>query len=204
MTPSTSDRGRHSLPDQPLAEPSPEAGTAAVNSRDLVVIGLGVCAVALVVYVHRSVWLGALALAVVVGVSTWLAVIDFRVHRLPNRIVGPLAASVTIGLLVAGFAEDDFARAGRAIGFGVGTAAVLLVLNLVGGLGMGDVKYGYPMAATVSWFGWDALFVALLVTTLAGAAVAVAMLVRGGGRNQHLAYGPYMALGLAVSLITCC
>jgi leader peptidase (prepilin peptidase)/N-methyltransferase len=81
---------------------------------------------------------------------------------------------------------------------------VLLVLNIVGGLGMGDVKYGYPMAATVGWFGWDALFVALLVTTLAGAAVAVAILIRGGGRNQHLAYGPYMALGLAVSLITCC
>jgi leader peptidase (prepilin peptidase)/N-methyltransferase len=170
----------------------------------VVVIGLGVCAAILVVIVHRSVWLGAVALATVVGVSTWLAVIDFRVHRLPNRIVGPLAVAVTVGLFVAGFAEDDFARTGRAIGFGVGTAVVLLVLNIVGGLGMGDVKYGYPMAATVGWFGWDALFVALLVTTLAGAAVAVAILIRGGGRNQHLAYGPYMALGLAVSLITCC
>lgn len=192
------------MPDQPLADRGPDGETTTRPFTEVLVIGLGVCAAVLVVIVHRRILLGGLALAVVVGVSTWLAVIDLRVHRLPNRIVAPLAAAVTVGLVVAGFAEDDLTRAGRAIGFGLATALALLVLNLIGGIGMGDVKYGYPMAATVGWFGWDALFVALLVTTLVGAVVAVAMLVRGGGRNQHLAYGPYMALGLAVSLITCC
>lgn len=166
-------------------------------------MAIGATATLLVVVIHRSMILGGLALGVVVGVSTWLAVIDFREHRLPNRIVGPLAVAVTVGLLIAGFAEDDYSRAGRAIGLGLATAAALLVMNLIGGLGMGDVKYAYPMAATVGWFGWDAVFVALLVTTAAGAVVAIVLLVRGG-RRQQFAYGPYMALGLAVSLLTCC
>lgn len=191
------------LPDQPSAESTPQELTLPLSGFELAVAAVGAVASVLVVITHRSMLLGGLALGLVVGVSTWLSVIDFRVHRLPNRIVGPLAAAVTVGLMIAGFAEDDFGRAGRAIGLGLATATLLLVMNLLGGLGMGDVKYGYPMAATVGWFGWDALLVALVITTTAGAAVAVVMLARGG-RRQHFAYGPYMALGLTVSLLLCC
>lgn len=143
----------------------------------------------------------ALFLALVVLVSAWLAVIDFREHRLPNRIVGPLAVAVVLAVLLVGLAEDDLGRAGRALGLGLTISAFLLLANIIGGLGMGDVKYGFPMAATVGWFGWDALSITIVVTTLAGAVVAGAMLLAGRGRSHRLSYGPYMALGLVGGLL---
>ena len=150
---------------------------------------------------HRSSAFAVVALPAVVAVSAWLSIIDFREHRLPNRIVGPLAAAVTVGVVAAGLVADDLDRSARAIGFGLVLSAVLLAASLIGGLGMGDVKYGYPMAATVGWFGWDALSTAIVVTTVSGAAVATILLVAGRGRQHQLSYGPYMALGLVVGLV---
>ncbi len=169
--------------------------------RDGLVAAIGAASAMAVLFGHRTSPAGAVALSGVVAVSTWLAIIDFREHRLPNRIVGPLAAAVTVGVVVAGAVDGDLGRTGRAIGLGLAVVAVLLVANLVGGLGMGDVKYGFPVGVAVGWFGWDALSVTVLATTISGAIVAIAMLVRGRGRNQHLSYGPYMAIGLVAGLL---
>lgn len=162
---------------------------------------VGAASVVAVGWVHRSTPVGAAGLMAVVAVSAWLAAIDFREHRLPNRIVGPLALAVTIGVLVAGAIADDPGRAGRAIGFGLALSAVLLAVNVIDALGMGDVKYGYPMATAVGWFGWNALAVAILVMTVGGGLVAVAALMSGKGRRHRLSYGPYMALGLVAGLL---
>ena len=178
--------------------------TPASGVVDLVVAAIGAVGAFTVVFAHRDQLIGGLALGAVILVSAWLAAIDFREHRLPNRIVGPLAAAVVIGLLVAGLVEDDLGRSGRALWLGVATAAILLGANLVGGLGMGDVKYGFPMAATLGWYGWDTLFIGLLVTTIGGAVAAVVLLIQRRQREQELAYGPYMALGLTVGLIVAC
>ncbi len=150
---------------------------------------------------HRATPFTAIWLAVVVAVSAWLAVIDFREHRLPNRIVGPLALAVCGAVAITALIETDAGRAGRALGLGLAVTAVLLLANLVGGLGMGDVKYGFPWATTIGWFGWPPLSLAIIVTTVAGAVVAVAVLVRGRERGRHLSYGPYMALGLIAGLL---
>lgn len=179
-----------------------EAASAADgSSRFLPVIAIGALATIAVAVAFRSEPVIAVLLAAMVGVSTWLSVIDFREHRLPNRIVGPLAAAVLLSVLIGGLVEDDLGRSGRAVAFGLGMAVFLLMANILGGLGMGDVKYGFPMAATVGWFGWDAVSVAVLATTFFAAIVAIGILVRGGGRKQHLAYGPYMALGLVLGLL---
>lgn len=175
------------------------AGPHRLRDGMVTLIGAGAAVAILVGYRDRP--LGAFCLAAVILASTWLSVIDFREHRLPNRIVGPLAAAVASGVIIAGVAEDDLSRSWRALGFGLAVAVILLVANIAGGLGMGDVKYGFPMAATVGWFGWDALSITILITTAAGALVAIAMLLAGRGRNQHLSYGPYMALGLAGGLL---
>lgn len=164
-------------------------------------VGVGLAATALVGWLHRARPLEGLALAVVVAVSTWLSVIDFREHRLPNRIVGPLAVAITVVIGLGGLAEDDLGRAGRAMAFGLVASTVLLVANLIGGLGMGDVKYGYPVAATVGWFGWDALAVTILVTAFSGGLVGAVLLAIGRGRNYALSYGPFMALGLVAGLV---
>ncbi len=182
-------------------DPDDEAGVSGHPIRDGLTVLVGAVAAILVLIGHRSTPFTALGSAAVVMVSTWLAVIDFREHRLPNRIVGPLAGAVAVWLFVAGLVEDDLGRTARALGFGLAVAGFLLLANILGGLGMGDVKYGFPMAATVGWFGWDALSVTIVVTTVSGAVAAVVMLVLGRGRSAQLSYGPYMALGLAGGLL---
>ncbi len=175
---------------------TPEAMPFAV--RGTVVVG--VAATAIVVIAHRGAPLTALALGVVLAVSVWLSAIDVAEYRLPNRIVGPLALAVAIGVLIAGIVEDDLGRTGRSLAFGVGAFVLLLIANLVGGLGMGDVKYGFPMATTVGWFGWDSVSIAIMVTSLSGALAAVAILIIDRNLKRQLPYGPFMALGLAAGL----
>jgi leader peptidase (prepilin peptidase)/N-methyltransferase len=174
--------------------------------RDAALVAAGAVAVLAVAIGYRQSPLTAAALVVMLGVSTWLSVIDARIHRLPNRIVGPLAAAAAATVAVAAVIGDeaggDWGRAARAVGFGAVISAVLLVANLVGGLGMGDVKYGFPVGVTVGWFGLDAVLVTVLATTLAGAVAAIGLLATGRGRSHRLAYGPFMALGTAAGLLS--
>lgn len=168
---------------------------------DCVVIAVGVTLAAVVAASHRSSPLAAAGLFVVVLVSTWLSVVDFREHRLPNRIVGPLAVAVTGGLALAAWSAGDLRRGLYAVVAGAALAGFLLLLSIVGDLGMGDVKFGYPIGAVLGWFGWNAVLLAVLVTTVGGALVGVALLVSGKGATYRLSYGPYMALGLAAGLL---
>lgn len=167
----------------------------------VVAAAAGGLAVAVVAWAHRSTPLTAAALALVVAVSVRLAVIDLREHRLPNRIVGPLAAAVTAGLVVGGLGGGDPGRTARAVGLGLITSAVLLAGHLARGVGMGDVKYGYAAGATLGWFGLDALRLGA-VATLASAGLGAALLLAGGAGRQHrFAFGPFLVAGLVAGLV---
>lgn len=155
----------------------------------------------MVAYAHWSDPIAALALAGLVGVAGCLSMIDFEHHRLPNRIVGPLAAAVTLAVVLSGLLDDDISRSGRAMLFGLAAAGFFLVGNLVGGMGMGDVKYAYPLGTTLGWFGVQALTTALLVTVLIGGLAAVVVLLSGRGRHYRLPYGPFMSVGLVAGLL---
>lgn len=177
------------------------SGIRSLSPTDLIVAAIGVAATVAVVVAFGQSPIAAGLFAVVLLTSTALSIIDFREHRLPNRIVGPLALGVVVSVVAAGIVNEDLGRSWRALGMGLALSVVLFAVNVVGGIGMGDVKYGFPMAATVGWFGWDALSIAIMFTTVAAAVVAVVVLLQGRGKDHQLAYGPYMALGLAVGLL---
>ncbi len=162
----------------------------------------GVASAAVVAAVH---WddspLVAIALGALVLVASLLTAIDFAVHRLPNVIVGPLALAVTLALLVGGAVSQDWGRVGFAVGVGVAASALFFVGNIIAGIGMGDVKYAYPVFATAAWFGAVPLQVTLLGMALSAAGVAIVVLVMGGGRGTAMAYGPYMSFGLVLGLV---
>jgi len=166
------------------------------------IAGITVVSMIAVANVHWSNPVSALLLAGLVAVSGWLAVIDFEVRRLPNIIVGPLAAAVTFAVVLAGFVNNDIGRSGRALLFGLAAAIFFLVGNLLGGMGMGDVKYAYPLGATLGWFGRQAVLNAAFTTVLIGGLAAVAVLALGKGRRYRLPYGPFMSAGLVVGLLT--
>jgi leader peptidase (prepilin peptidase)/N-methyltransferase len=131
-------------------------------------------------------------------VTPWLVVIDIREHRLPNALVLP---GISVGLSSC---AGEWVVSGRVpvapLVAGVAYAGFLLVLNLVGGMGMGDVK----LAAALGLASWT-LSVAVLSPVMAflvGGLVSLALLI-AGKRGQRIAFGPFLLGGfwVAVALV---
>jgi leader peptidase (prepilin peptidase)/N-methyltransferase len=67
------------------------------------------------------------------------------------------------------------------------------------GMGHGDFKL---LAALGAWFGWQALPMIVLLSSLAGAVVGVGLiLLRGHDRNVPIPFGPYLALAGWIVLV---
>jgi prepilin peptidase CpaA len=107
---------------------------------------------------------------IVLAIATFT---DLRSRRIPNWLVFPF--------LLAGFAVSGWLHGWHGIGqsfLGVGVAAVLFGgLAMLGGMGMGDVKL---CAAIGAWIGPAQLFTALVLTGLAGGAMALCWAACGG------------------------
>lgn len=169
---------------------------------DVPAVVLGTVGGAAVAWVHRNQALTAVLLVVLVAIATWLSVIDLRERRLPNKIVGPLALVTTMVVLVAGVVGDDLGRTRRALLVGAIAVIVCFVANLAGGMGMGDVKYSFPLFTVIGWFGGLAVNMTVLTTALAGGLVGIVLVATGRGRKFRLPYGPFMSLGLVAGLVT--
>lgn len=143
-------------------------------------------------------WIGLVG---ILGCALVLSAIDIREHRLPNRIVGPLAGAVAVWLIVLGVINDDLARTGAAFLWGLAVMGVFLVLAIVAGLGMGDVKFAWPLAATIGWFGSAAVQTALFGLILSGGIVGVVLMVTRRNTKFQLPYGPFMTVGLICGVV---
>ncbi len=107
---------------------------------------------------------------VLVGVYTLIAaVLDFRLHRIPNYLTVPTAiAGVAFHVLAPSGWGLWTSLAGFAVGF-----SLLLLPWLLGGSGMGDVKL---LAALGAWLGPRLTLVAFAVSIGAAALIAVCVL----------------------------
>jgi leader peptidase (prepilin peptidase)/N-methyltransferase len=145
-------------------------------------------------------YLGADARAAIggffVAVLAVLSAVDIAERRLPNRIVLPSAAAVLVAqtaLFPDRSLEWMLAAAGAALGLFVA------YLAWPGALGMGDVKLGLLLGATLG----SAVVSALLVGFLAAAIFALALLARHGlgARRRTIPLGPFLALGGIAALL---
>jgi leader peptidase (prepilin peptidase) / N-methyltransferase len=74
----------------------------------------------------------------------------------------------------------------------------LIIVASRGGMGGGDMKLGAMLGA---FLGWKLVLVAILLSVLAGGLVAIVLLaLRRRGRKDAVPFGPFLALGGAVSL----
>ena len=127
-----------------------------------------------------------------------LSVIDFKTHRLPNKLVGWFVA---VEILIMGIIEwmaSDFARLLTALG--VAAAAiisyVLLYILSRGSLGMGDVKFAFPLGLCAGWYSPGNWLAAIFVSFfLAGIVAVIGLVTKRMTRKSRLAFGPYMFLG---------
>ena len=127
-----------------------------------------------------------------------LSIVDFKSHRLPNQLVGWFTATQILIVAVISWMASDLDRFGTALGIAGVTTIVYLLLYLVsrGSLGMGDVKFAFPLGLCVGWYSANQWLVAIFVSFLiAGLVAVIGLVTKRITRKSRLAFGPYMFLG---------
>jgi leader peptidase (prepilin peptidase)/N-methyltransferase len=140
-------------------------------------------------------------LLVFVGFGTRLSAIDIKVHRLPNQLVAWFTA-IQIATLIA-LSLDDINDLKLPVLVAVGTSAIYSILFILsrGSLGMGDVKFAFPLGLTVGWYAPELWLIAIFGTFLSAGVVAlVGIITKRMNRQSKLALGPSMFLS---TLLTC-
>ncbi|MFF0446803.1 prepilin peptidase [Streptomyces sp. NPDC004609] len=145
-----------------------------------------------------AVWLLLVPFAVL------LAVVDRRVHRLPDQLTLPLAAAAA-GLLGA---VSPLPGAGgswsTALLGGLVLGATYLVLFLINpnGLGFGDVKLALSLGVVLGWYGWSTLFTGAFAGFLLGSLYGIGLMALGrAGRGTAIPFGPFMIGGALAGLL---
>jgi leader peptidase (prepilin peptidase)/N-methyltransferase len=127
------------------------------------------------------------------GILVILTGIDLDTQLLPDHFTLPLLWIGLLANLSGTFAKLPDAVIGAVAGYLVLWSVYWLFKLTTGreGMGYGDFKL---LAALGAWFGWQALPMTLLVASLFGAVVGIAMIVFGGkDRRSAIAFGPYLA-----------
>ena len=143
---------------------------------------------------HAS-WGAALAWAGFAAALLALAVIDARTTWLPDAITQPL---VWGGLIAAAMGWTGVPLPAALWGAVAGYLCLWSVywafrlLTGKEGMGYGDFKL---LAALGTWFGWQSLLAVVLIASISGLLVALALLWRKQlPENRQIAFGPYLAL----------
>lgn len=131
-------------------------------------------------------------------VAGWLAAVDVREHRLPDRVQLPAAAVLLAALALRAVVGTDPGALARALAVSAATGLVLLLLAAAsrGGLGFGDVKFGMLLGLWTGYLGPAQGVLALVAAFLSGGVAAVAALLTGrAGPTTRIAFGPFLAVG---------
>lgn len=138
-------------------------------------------------------WLTVLCGLVLFATLSVLSWIDWNTYRLPNVLTLPL---ILLGLLWAFGTQIDFYEflLGAALGYGLFwmIESVYRLIRKREGLGRGDAKL---LAAGGAWCGAMALPYIILIASVAG---IIFVYIRGGDRTARLAFGPFLALSIAI------
>jgi leader peptidase (prepilin peptidase)/N-methyltransferase len=123
-----------------------------------------------------------------------VAAYDLATRRIRNLVTVP--GSLLAVVLRVAFERGALVEVCIA---GVVVFAAFLTLSLVlgAGFGEGDAK----LAGMLGFLLGSAVVPALLVGTLAGGIIGVAVLARSRSRKATIAYGPYLALGAAIAIL---
>jgi leader peptidase (prepilin peptidase)/N-methyltransferase len=147
---------------------------------------------------------GAQAIAALALVWALLALtlIDIDTQLLPDDITLPL---LWLGLIVNSFGvftDLHSAVIGAIAGYMILWSVYWLfkLLTKKEGMGRGDFKL---LSALGAWLGWKSLPVIILLSSVVGAAVGIALIVLARrGRDVPIPFGPYLAGGGLIALLT--
>lgn len=143
--------------------------------------------------------------AIAAVVLTWALItltwIDYDTYLLPDNITLPL---VWLGLIVnyfGLFTSLESALWGAVAGYLALWSVFWLFKLLTGkeGMGYGDFKL---LAALGAWLGWQMLPVIILLSSLVGAVIGIAMIVFAKHeKSKPIPFGPYLAIAGWIALL---
>lgn len=142
-----------------------------------------------------GVGLYALTVFLVLAVLTMITFIDIDVMEIPLVL--------NIALLVLGvisiWTMGCVSLISRIIGmFCISLPLFLIVLIIPDGFGGGDIKL---MFAAGFLLGWKATVAAFLIGLVLGGIYGIVLLVRRKkGKKDHFAFGPFLSIGIAISM----
>lgn len=124
-----------------------------------------------------------------------LTFIDFDTQLLPDDITLPLLWLGLLFNLNGGFVDIKSAVLGAVFGYLILWSVYWLFKLVTGkeGMGYGDFKL---LGAIGAWFGWQLLPAVILLSSVVGAIIGVAMIMfKGKSGGTAIPFGPFLALG---------
>jgi leader peptidase (prepilin peptidase)/N-methyltransferase len=149
---------------------------------------------------HFGFGIAACAALLFVWALLALTFIDFDTQLLPDTITLPLLWCGLLFNLSGTFTDLHGAIIGAVAGYLTLWAVYWMFKLATGkeGMGYGDFKL---LAAIGAWLGWQMLPLVILLSSLVGAVVGIALIVAARhGRNTPIPFGPYLAGGGLIAL----
>lgn len=164
-------------------------------------LAAGVCA-AMAAAVGATPALSAFLLLAAIAVP--LALVDLKVLRLPDPLVGAALVGGVVLLVVASVVERDagaLLRAGlAALACGIGYATLALLPGSQ--LGFGDVKLAAVLGLYLGWLGWFAVVASVLLAPLLNLPLVIGLVIVGrAGRKTAVPYGPAMLVAAIAATV---
>ena len=142
-----------------------------------------------------------LPLLILLCYGTWLSLIDICTHRLPNKLVAGMTVLLTMIQITLAFTNSQRDRLSLALLTALATTLAYLFLYAVsrGSMGMGDVKFAFPLGLVVGWYSPGQWLMAMFLTfALAGVVALIGIAMRRTTWKSQLALGPYMFLAAVI------
>jgi leader peptidase (prepilin peptidase) / N-methyltransferase len=136
-----------------------------------------------------------------------LAVIDWRVQRLPSKLVYFTLAGVLAGQAFASLVEWDWthlvtALAGAGLFAGAYFAIWYSQRNLgLWVLGFGDVRLAALLGAVLGWYGLDRVMQGAIAGHVLALVVGLALCIRERRLHLRFAFGPPLLLGTLATVL---
>jgi len=136
--------------------------------------------------------------------------IDLEHRIIPNRLTLRLPFLLVPLLILAAYLQDDWSSLLRAGIAGVGVPGAMLALSEVFrrvrgqvGMGLGDIKLAISLGLVLGYLGGLQLVAFAYATIIAAVLVAGVLLLTGrAGLASRIPFGPYLATGTLVVLLT--
>jgi leader peptidase (prepilin peptidase) / N-methyltransferase len=136
-----------------------------------------------------------------------LSVIDWKVHRLPTKLVYYTLAAVSVGLALASLIEWDWKPALTALLGGViyggGMAALWYLAAHIGfqPFGFGDVRLALVLGLLLGWFGLMDVWYGVALGVFLGAALGVVLAIKHRKLHMDMAFGPPLMLATLLVIL---